>query len=156
LDLYLALKFLHVAGAAILLGTGLGIAFFLFMANRAGNIEALAATLRHVVAADYVFTATAAILQPVTGLALVYLGGFSFNQTWIAASILLYVLVGVCWLPVIVLQTRMRDIVDEAARANATSLPPLYHRLMRIWFMLGWPAFLSVLAIFWLMVAKPA
>ena len=80
LDPYLALKFLHVAGAAILLGTGLGIAFFLFVADRAGNFEALATTLRHVVIADYVFTATAAILQPITGLALVHLGGFSLSQ----------------------------------------------------------------------------
>jgi uncharacterized membrane protein len=146
---------LHVAGAAILLGTGLGIAYFLFMADRARNIEALATTLRHVVLADYVFTATAAILQPVTGLALIHLGGFSWGQTWIWASILLYFLVGACWLPVVILQSRMRDLANEAARTKATSLPPLYHRLMRIWFMLGWPAFLSVLAIFWLMVAKP-
>lgn len=155
MDLYLTLKFLHVAGAAILLGTGFGIAFFLFMADRAGNIAALATTLRHVVIADYVFTATAAILQPVTGLALVHLGGFSLSQTWIWASIVLYGLVGVCWLPVVVLQTRMRDLADEALRSGRNSLPSLYHRLMRIWFLLGWPAFLSVLAIFWLMVAKP-
>jgi len=104
LDPYLALKFLHVAGAAILLGTVLGIVFFLFVADRAGNFEALATTLRHVVIADYVFTATAAILQPITGLALVHLGGFSLSQTWIGASIFLYVLVDVCWLPVVVLQ----------------------------------------------------
>lgn len=104
LDPYLALKFLHVAGAAILLGTGLGIAFFLFVADRAGNFEALATTFRHVVIADYVFTATAAILQPITGLALVHLGDFSLSQTWIGASIFLYVLFGVCWLPVVVLQ----------------------------------------------------
>jgi uncharacterized membrane protein len=156
LDLYLALKFLHVTGAAILLGTGLGIAFFLFMADRAGNIEALATTLRHVVVADYVFTATAAILQPVSGLALVHLGGFSLGQTWIWASIVLYLVVGACWLPVLVLQARMRNLADEALRSGKKSLPPRYHRLMRIWFVLGWPAFLSVLGIFWLMVAKPA
>lgn len=154
MDLYLALKFLHVAGAAILFGTGLGIAFFLFMADRAGNIGALATTLRHVVIVDYVFTATAAILQPVTGLALVHLGGFSLSQTWIWASIALYIVVGVCWLPVVVLQIRM--LAAEAVRSGQNALPSLYRRLMRIWFLLGWPAFLSVLAIFWLMVAKPA
>ncbi len=156
MDLYLVVKFLHVAGAAILLGTGLGIAFFLFMADRAGNIASLAATLRHVVLADYVFTATAAILQPVTGFVLVHLGGFSLSQTWIWVSIALYFVVGVCWLPVVVLQTKMRNLAEEAVRSGQKSLPPLYHRLMRIWFVLGWPAFLSVLAIFWLMVAKPA
>ena len=96
MDLYLAVKFLHIAGAAILLGTGLCIAFFLFMADRVGNIEALATTLRHVVIADYVFTATAAILQPVTGLALVHLGGFSLDQNWIWATIVLYIIVGDC------------------------------------------------------------
>ena len=155
MNLYLALEFVHLVGAAILLGTGIGIAYFLFMADRAGNIRALATTLRHVVIADYVFTATAAVVQPVTGLALAHLGGFALSQTWIAASIGLYLLVGACWLPVVALQIRLRDIVEHAARAKAKRLPVRYHRLMRIWFWLGWPAFLSVLAIFWLMVAKP-
>jgi uncharacterized membrane protein len=155
LDLYLTLKALHIVGAAILFGTGIGIAYFLYRADRTGNIPALATTLRHVVAADYVFTATTAIFQPVTGFALAYLSGVSLSQTWIVASLLLYLLVGACWLPVVVLQIRMRDIAEKALRDQAKSMPEPYRRVMRIWFFLGWPAFLSVLVIFWLMVAKP-
>jgi uncharacterized membrane protein len=154
-DLYFVVKFLHVIGAAILFGTGLGIAFFFFWAQRREAPAALAATLRTVVVADYLFTATAAIAQPVTGFLLVHLGGYGIGQTWIAASLALYVLIGACWLPVVALQIRMRDLAEDAAAANA-ALPAGYHRLYRIWFWLGWPAFLSVIAIFWLMIAKPA
>ncbi len=156
MDLYLALKFLHLIGAAVLFGTGLGIAFFLYRAERKEEPEAIAATLRTVVLADYVFTATAAIAQPLTGLALVHLGGYALSQTWLWASLALYVLVGVCWLPVVALQIRMRDLAEQATVANEHKLPPAYHRLSRLWFWLGWPAFLSVMAIFWLMIAKPA
>jgi uncharacterized membrane protein len=154
-DLTLALKFLHVVGAAILFGTGLGIAFFQFWANRKESPAAIAATLRIVVIADYLFTATAAVLQPMTGLLLVHLRGYDLGQTWIALSLALYVLIGLCWLPVVVLQIRMRDLAEAAVAAGAPALPPRYHALARVWFWLGWPAFLSMLAIFWLMIAKP-
>jgi uncharacterized membrane protein len=154
LTFYLTLKFLHVTGAAILLGTGIGIAFFLFMADRAGDPRSLAATLRIVVIADYVFTATATLAQPVTGLLLADLGGYPLDQTWLFASIGLYLVVGMCWLPVLVLQIRMRDLAVAAASAKQP-LPPAYHRLRRAWFWLGWPAFLALMGIFWLMLAKP-
>jgi uncharacterized membrane protein len=154
-DLYLALKFLHVIGAAVLFGTGIGIAFFLFRAARKEEPVAIAATLRTVVVADYLFTATAAVLQPVTGLMLVHLGGYALDQTWILASLALYVLVGLCWLPVVAIQIKMRDLAERAVAAKEETLPPRYHRLARLWFWLGWPAFLSMLGIFWLMLAKP-
>ncbi len=154
-DLYLALKFLHVVGAAVLFGTGLGIAFFQFRANWAESPTAIAATLRTVVVADYLFTATTAVLQPVTGLLLVHLRGDGLGQSWIALSLALYVLIGVCWLPVVALQIRMRDLAEAAVAAGEPTLPPRYHTLARLWFWLGWPAFLSMLVIFWLMIAKP-
>lgn len=156
MDLYLAVKFLHVLGAAILFGTGLGIAFFLFRAQRHETPAAVAATLRTVVVADYVFTATAAVAQPITGFLLIHLAGHDLGQTWIVASLALYVLVGACWLPVVALQIRMRDLAQKAVATGAAELPLAYHRLYRIWFWLGWPAFLAVLAIFWLMIARPA
>lgn len=156
MDLYLGLEFLHVIGAAVLFGTGLGIAFFLFMADRKEEPASIAATLRTVVIADYIFTATAVVAQPVTGLLLVHLGGYALDQTWIVASLALYVLIGLCWLPVVAIQIRMRDLAETAVAAREPALPPCYHRLARIWFWLGWPAFLSVLVIFWLMIAKPA
>ena len=117
-DLYLALKFLHVIGASVLFGTGLGIAYFLFRAERKEEPAALAATLRTVVIADYVFTATAAIAQPLTGFALVHLGGYDLSQTWLWASLALYVLIGACWLPVVYLQIRMRGLAEAAVAAG--------------------------------------
>ena len=156
MNLYLALKFLHVVGAAVLFGTGLGIAFFQFRANRNQSPAAIAATLGTVVVADYVFTATAAVLQPATGLLLAHERGDSLGQTWIAVSLALYVLIGLCWLPVVAIQIRMRDLARQAVAAGEPVLPPRYHGLARAWFWLGWPAFLSMLAIFWLMIAKPA
>lgn len=102
------------------------------------------------------FTATAAIAQPVTGLWLVSVAGYALDQTWIVASLVLYALVAVCWLPVDVIQSRMRDIAAAAVAQGATVPPESYWRLSRAWFWLGWPAFLSVLLIFWLMIAKPA
>jgi uncharacterized membrane protein len=122
----------------------------------ARNPAIVAATLRIVVTADYVFTATAAIAQPVTELWLVSVAGYSLDQTWIVASLALYALVAACWLPVVVIQIRMRDIAAAAVAQGATVLPESYRRLSRAWFWLGCPAFFSVLLIFWLMIAKPA
>ena len=137
-----------------MLGTGAGIAFFQLMAHRTGNAATIAAVARIVVIADFLFTATAVVLQPVTGVALASLDGYSLGEGWIVLSIALYVLTGAFWLPVVWMQMRMRDLTAAAARQGA-SLPPEYHRLFRLWFAFGFPAFAAVLAIFWLMIAKP-
>ena len=155
LNLYLALKFLHVTGAAVLFGTGLGIAFFQLMANRDGDPGSIAETLRTVVIADYLFIATAVIVQPLTGLMLADLRGYALSEFWIVASTALYVVTGAFWLPVVAIQIKLRDLATGAANAGESTLPPQYHRLMRLWFWLGWPAFLAVLGIIWLMIAKP-
>jgi uncharacterized membrane protein len=153
-DLYLALKLAHILGATVLFGTGLGIAFFMLMAHRSGNPAAIAQTARTVVIADTLFTATAVVVQPVTGWAMARLTGTPLFQGWIGAALVLYVLVGLCWLPVVFIQMRMRDLAAAAARDGA-ALPELYHRYFRVWFGLGWPAFLGVIAIFVLMIWKP-
>jgi uncharacterized membrane protein len=152
--LYLTLKLVHVIGAAVLFGTGLGIAFFMWMAHRTRDPAAIAATVRIVVIADTVFTATAVVLQPVTGAAMALLVGYSLYHWWIAATIVLYVVVGLCWLPVVWIQIQLRNLAAAAARDGA-ALPERYHRLFRIWFALGWPAFAGVIAIFVLMIWKP-
>lgn len=153
-DIYHLLKFLHLLGAAILFGTGIGIAFFQFIANRSHDATAIAPILKIVVLADFVFTATAVVLQPVTGAALAYVAGHSLLDGWLLASIALYVAIGGCWLPVVVIQMRMRDLAMAAA-AEKSALPTRYHQLMRTWFWLGWPAFAAILAIFWLMITRP-
>ncbi len=153
--IYLWLKWIHILSSTLLFGTGLGIAFFLWIAHRRGDVHAIAATARTVVLADTCFTAPAVVVQLGTGLALMHVLGTPLTQFWIACALGLFVLVGACWLPVLWLQIRARDLAVAAAR-DGTPLPPAYFRAMRWWFWLGWPAFLSVMAIFWLMVFKPA
>ena len=151
---YVVLKFLHVVGAAVLLGTGAGIAFFMVIAHRTGNAKTVADVARIVVIADFLFTATAVVAQPVTGVLLAYTVGYSLSEGWIVLSIALYIITGVFWLPVLWMQMRMRDLAAEAA-ANDLPLPPDYRRLYNLWFAFGFPAFLSVVGIFWLMIARP-
>jgi uncharacterized membrane protein len=154
IDLLLALKLLHILGATVLFGTGLGIAFFMLMAHRTRDAALIAHTARIVVIADVLFTATAVVIQPLSGLWLAEHIGFSLNEPWLAISLGLYLLVGACWLPVVWIQIQLRNLAAAAAR-DGTPLPPRYHRLFRIWFALGWPAFAGVIAIFALMVWKP-
>src|ERR687884_1839606 len=145
MDLYALLKLLHVLGATVLFGTGLGIAFFMLVAHRTGDAAAVAQTAGTVVLADFLFTATAVVAQPITGAALAYMAGYSLLDDWIALSLALYVFTGACWLPVVWLQMRMRDLAVAAARAGRP-LPPRYHAYFRAWFALGWPAFTAVIA----------
>ncbi|MEC9345866.1 MAG: DUF2269 domain-containing protein [Pseudomonadota bacterium] len=151
----LLLRWLHVLGACTILGTGAGIAFFMLMAHRSGNADFVARTARTVVTADWLFTATAVIAQPVTGILLARETGWPLDQGWIVLSLALYALAGLFWLPVVRMQARMRDLARAAAEADA-ALPDAYHRLFRLWFACGFPAFAAVLAIIWLMLARPA
>jgi uncharacterized membrane protein len=152
---YLVLKYLHVIGAAVLLGTGAGIAFFMLLGHLAAKPIVVAAIARIVVIADFIFTATAVVAQPITGVALAWTMGWSLWERWLALSILLYLVTGAFWLPVVSMQMRMRDLAAEAA-ATDQPLPPAYHKLFWWWFAFGFPAFGAVLAIFWLMIAKPS
>ena len=151
---YFVLKFLHLIGAAVLLGTGAGIAFFMLMAHLSGKPAVIAGVARIVVIADFVFTATTVALQPVTGILLVREVGYSFSDAWIVWSIALYLVTGAFWLPVVWMQMRMRDLA-VAAVAAGTDLPRSYHRIIWWWFAFGFPAFAAVIAIFWLMIARP-
>jgi len=151
---YFILKYLHVIGATVLLGTGAGIAFFMLVAHRTGDAAVIAGVARIVVIADFVFTTTAVIAQPVTGVLLATEVGYSLSEGWILLSIGLYVFTGVFWLPVVWMQARMRRLAEASVR-NGEPLPPLYRKLFRFWFAFGFPAFAAVLAIFWLMITRP-
>ena len=152
--LYLLLKYVHLIGAAVLLGTGAGIAFFMLMAHLTQSAVLVAGVARIVTIADIVFTATAVVLQPVTGVLLAREAGHSLSDGWIVLSIILYLVTGAFWLPVVWMQMKMRDLA-QAAAATGAPLPDRYHRLFWTWFAFGFPAFASVLAIFWLMMARP-
>lgn len=152
---YLILKWLHVVGASVLLGTGAGIAFFMVRAHASRDPKIVAAVAAIVVLADYLFTLSAVVIQPVTGVLLALNVGYELTSSWIVASLALYLVTGAFWVPVVFMQRRMRDLARIAARDGAP-VPDEYHRLYRRWFAFGFPAFFAVLAIFWLMIARPA
>lgn len=155
MTLYFFLKWLHVIGATVLLGTGAGIAFFMAMAHRTRDAKTIADVAAIVVLADYVFTLTAVVAQPVTGAMLAGVVGYKLTDGWIVASVALYLFTGAFWIPVVFMQRRMRDLA-RAAAGEGRPLPDEYFRLYRRWFAFGFPAFFAVLAIFWLMIARPA
>lgn len=150
----LILRWLHVIGACVLLGTGAGIAFFMLMAHRTRDAALIAHVASTVVIADFLFTASAVLVQPATGLLLALEIGWPLTEGWLLLSLALYGLVGLCWLPVVWIQLRLRDLA-RAAAATGAPLSSDYDRLFRIWFALGVPAFAGVLAILWLMLARP-
>jgi uncharacterized membrane protein len=150
---YMTLKTLHILSMVLLFGTGLGSAFYKWMADRSGNVQHIAVTNKHVVLADWLFTTPTVIFQPISGLWMVYLAGLSLTTPWIWISLTLYVLAGACWLPVVYLQIRMRQLSTQAAKQN-TALPEAYWRMARWWFCLGVPAFIAMVLVVVLMVFK--
>lgn len=152
---YVTVKWLHILSSTLLFGAGIGSAFYLLLASVSRDVRAIAVVTRHVVLADWLFTATTVVIQPLTGVYLMKLAGMQMQTRWIMWSFALYALAVACWLPVVWLQMRLRDLSNAAARDNGP-LPPLYWRYFKIWVALGFPAFFAFLAVFWLMVAKPA
>jgi uncharacterized membrane protein len=151
---YVIVKWLHILSSTLLFGTGLGSAFYMFFSSRTRDVRAIAVVVRYVVIADWAFTMPTIILQPLTGFYLVHLAHFPLASAWIVASIALYLLAGAAWLPVVWMQIQMRDMAREAAAAGG-ELPDRYWRFMRGWVALGIVAFLALVAVFYLMVAKP-
>lgn len=149
------LRLAHVIGATVLFGTGAGIAFFMVMANRTRDPRLIAHVASTVVIADTLFTATAVVIQPVTGYFLARNAGWPLSEGWIALSLVLYVVTGLFWLPVVYIQIRLRDLARQSDTAQLP-LPKKYHDLYSVWFAFGFPAFISVLGIFWLMLTKPS
>ena len=151
---YFIIKYLHVLGAIVILGTGSGIAFFMLMAHRSGDVAFIARTAATVVIADLLFTLSAVVLQPVSGGLLMMLSATSISEPWLMAALGLYATAGLFWIPVVFMQMEMRDLA-RAAAANGTPLPARYFALFRRWFLFGIPGFGSVMGILWLMIAKP-
>jgi uncharacterized membrane protein len=152
---YLVVKWLHILSSTLLFGTGLGSAFYMFFASRTRDARVVATVVKYVVIADWLFTTPTIIIQPLTGLWLMHIAGMPFDTPWILWSIVLYFLAGAAWLPVVWMQIRMRDQAIAAASTGAP-LPAVYFRYLRIWVALGVVAFLALVVVFYLMVAKPA
>jgi len=152
---YLVFKWLHILSSTVLFGTGLGSAFYMFFASLTRDSRVVATVVRYVVIADFAFTTPTIILQPATGFYLIHLAGFPLDSTWIVGSIALYFLAGACWLPVVWMQIKMRDMALAAAGSGG-DLPLRYWTFLRWWVALGIVAFLALVVVFYLMVAKPA
>jgi uncharacterized membrane protein len=154
MTLYFLVKYLHVLGAIVILGTGTGIAFFMLMAHRSGEAGFIARTAGLGVIADMLFTLSAVLLQPVTGALLMWMSSTTLAERWLTMSLALYACAGLFWVPVIFMQIEMRDLARSAEKTSQP-LPPRYHLLFRRWFLCGIPGFGSVMAILWLMIANP-
>lgn len=152
---YVTVKWLHILSSTFLFGTGLGSAFYMLFTSLSRDVRATAVVVRYVVLADWLFTTPTIILQPLTGFYLMHLAGYPMTSSWIVWSIVLYFVAGACWLPVVWMQIRMRRFAQEAVDRNE-ALPPIYWRYLRIWVLLGIPAFFALVIVFYLMVAKPA
>lgn len=153
--LYLWLKFIHVLSSTVLFGTGIGTACTMLYGHHTKNTQVIVATTRYVVLADWIFTGTSGLIQPITGLWMVHLVGYSWTSLWVIGSIIGYLIAACCWFPVVYLQIKMRDAALIADQRN-TPLPPIYFRYFKYWFYLGWPAFISLILVFYLMTNKPA
>ncbi|MCE7031492.1 DUF2269 domain-containing protein [Lysobacter sp. GX 14042] len=151
---YLIVKWVHVLSSTILFGTGVGTAFYLFAISLGRDTRAVATITRYVVVADWIFTASTIVLQPLSGWYLMHLMGLTMEARWIAWSVALFALATACWLPVLWLQVRMRDVANAAA-TRGEPLPRRYWRYFAWWTALGFPALFAFLAVFYLMVAKP-
>jgi len=154
-DSYLLVKTLHIISAAILFGTGAGIANFFFFSNLSRDAAARRFAAAMTVRADFMFTLPAVIVQPLSGLWLVWKAGFAWTDYWLVCTYALYALAGICWVPVVLIQIRMKQMLEREA-AGAAIDQPAYRRLFLWWFALGWPAFGGLIVVFFLMVFKPS
>ncbi len=155
MEWYALIKMLHILGSVVLFGTGAGIAFFMFQARHERDYAVKLYAAQTTVKADYLFTLPAVIIQPLSGAWLIYHGGYDPLGFWLVTTYSLYIIAGVCWVPVVVIQITLKKMLIEAV-ANKAPLPERYHKLFRLWFLLGWPAFLGLIIVFFLMVAKPS
>ncbi|NQZ90686.1 MAG: DUF2269 domain-containing protein [Colwellia sp.] len=153
MEYYLVFKLIHILAAVVVTGTGAGIAFFMFMANRSNNPQAIYITTQHVILGDWIFTAPAVITQIITGVILMNMQGYSFSSPWFYWVVGLFVFIGLCWIPVLKIQYKLRELAKVSVDENEVT--PEFKLLMRKWTLLGIPAFTAIMGIFWLMVFKP-
>jgi uncharacterized membrane protein len=154
MDWYLLVKTIHILSSTILFGTGIGIAFFMWWANKTGDLAAKVYAAKTTVLADFIFTTPSVIIQPISGIILIKIRGYDFDELWLVLTYVGYSISAICWLPVIWIQIRLRNLALRAS-ANNEELPVEYYKLFKCWFFLGWPAFISLTVIFILMVTKP-
>ncbi len=154
MDWYSFIKTLHILSSTILFGTGIGIAFFMLRSYFINDINQKLYAARNTVLADYIFTLPAVIVQPITGAWLIWQGGYNWLDLWLVITYIIYIIAGLCWLPVVWIQIQLKKILIQSAN-DGTELPARYNKLFKIWFIMGWPAFIGLVIVFFLMVIKP-
>lgn len=154
MDLYFFVKTIHIISSTILFGTGIGIAFFMLRSYFSNNIYEQYYAAKTTVLADYLFTFPAAVIQPATGIWLVWKSGYDWMDWWLVITYVIYIIAGACWLPVVCIQIQPKKLIAKSINEN-TDLPDRYYKLFKVWFILGWPAFIGLITIFFLMVFKP-
>lgn len=155
MELYVLVKWVHIVSSTILFGFGAGTAWYFWNAHLTGDARLISGVGRMVVLADWIFTGTSGVLQPLSGFTLAYLAGYALTEPWLIVTYALYIMAFSCWIVVVWLQIKAQRLAQAALEAG-TPLGADYHRTMRFWFALGWPAFIGLMAVFWLMVEKPA
>ncbi|WP_133127400.1 DUF2269 family protein [Legionella nagasakiensis] len=153
--LYLILKYIHIISSTLIFGTGLGSAFYMWRANQSKQLPTMQFAAKNVVIADWVFTTPAVIIQPISGFGLMHILHYPITSRWIIWSLALYVLAGACWIPVVWLQIKMHQLLKMTTCLESAWPSKRYYTYERLWFYLGWPAFIAVLIIFYLMIFKP-
>ncbi|MGK6354238.1 DUF2269 family protein [Sphingomonas sp. DT-207] len=154
MDAYLLLKWVHVLSSTVLFGFGAGTAWYFWNAHLTRDPATIATVGRMVVRADWIFTGTSGVMQPASGLLLVRQAGWPLDSSWLVATYGLYLIAFACWVPVVGLQIRAQRLAQRACETGEP-LGHDYDQAMRWWFALGWPAFLGLIGVFWLMIAKP-
>jgi uncharacterized membrane protein len=154
MDWYSIVKTLHILSGTILFGTGLGIAFFMLRSRYTNNLHEKSYAVRTTVLADYLFTAPAVIIQPLTGVWLIWQGGYDWTEPWLVWTYLIYIVAACCWLPVVWIQIQLKKMLTRNVHTGE-ALPERYHQLFRTWVLLGWPAFIGLVIVFFLMVMRP-
>jgi len=154
MELYFIVKTAHILSSTILFGTGIGIAFFMFRSHFTNDLQEKLYATRNTVLADYIFTFPAVIIQPLTGFWLIWQSGYDWTSLWLVTTYVLYIIAGICWLPVVWIQIQLKEMILHCIEHDA-ELPTQYSHYFKLWFILGWPAFVSLIAIFFLMVMKP-
>lgn len=154
MDFYIIIKTLHIISSTILFGTGIGIAFFMLRSHFTDNLHEKMYAAKNTVFADYIFTFPAVIIQPLTGIALIYMVGYDWTDLWLSLTYVIYIVAGLCWIPVVFIQIQLKSMIADSITQDK-ELPAHYHKLFKTWFFLGWPAFVGLVVVFFLMVAKP-
>ena len=155
MDWYLTIKTIHIISSAVLFGTGAGIAFFMYRSRFTENMDKKFYAIQNTVLADYLFTLPAVIIQPLSGFWLISQGGYNWTELWLVITYVLYIIVGLCWLPVVWIQIQLKYMLADSIDRRV-ALPDRFQRLFKIWLNLGFPAFIGLIIVFFLMVFKPA